>query len=227
MGAYSPVPIVDAEMVEQVMVTAVQPTLATLAAEGITYRGVLYAGIMLTDDGPKMLEYNVRFGDPESQVVVPRLATDLAELCRAAAAGEALPAVEFRDDACVTVVLAAEGYPEDPRSGDVIDGVEDAEALPDVAVFHAGTARRDDGALVTAGGRVLAVSALGATIADARARAYDAAAKISWAGMQLRHDIAAVAASYHDSELGGAAPRRAAPGTPAPSGSDPTLGAST
>ncbi len=203
MGAYSPVPIVDDEMVGQVMATAVRPTLRALLDQGVAYRGVLYAGLMLTDDGPKVLEYNVRFGDPECQVVVPRLATDLGELCRAAAAGERLPPVESSDDACVTVVLACEGYPEDPRVGDVIEGVDKAAALPDVVVFHAGTARRDDGALVTAGGRVLAVSALGSTIEDARAKAYDAVGLITWPGAQHRTDIAGAAASY-DGAQGGA-----------------------
>jgi phosphoribosylamine--glycine ligase len=195
MGAYSPVPIVDDEMVDQVMRTAVQPTLRTLLEEGVAYRGVLYAGIMLTDDGPKVLEYNVRFGDPECQVVVPRLASDLGLLCRASAAGEPLPTVEFRDDACVTVVLACEGYPSAPRTGDVIEGIDAASALDDVVVFHAGTARRDDGALVTAGGRVLDVTATGPTIADARRRAYEAAARITWPGVQHRTDIAAAAAA--------------------------------
>jgi phosphoribosylamine---glycine ligase len=195
MGAYSPVPIVDDEMVEQVMLTAVQPTLRTLLDEGVAYRGVLYAGIMLTDDGPKVLEYNVRFGDPECQVVVPRLASDLGALCRASAAGESLPDIEFRDDACVTVVLACEGYPNAPRTGDVIEGIDDASALDDVVVFHAGTARRGDGALVTAGGRVLDVTATGSTIADARRQAYEAASRITWPGVQHRTDIAAAAAA--------------------------------
>ena len=190
MGAYSPVPIAGPEMVEQVMATAVQPTLDALLADGISYRGVLYAGIMLTADGPKVLEYNVRFGDPECQVVVPRMASDLGELCRASAAGDPLPPVEFADDACVTVVLASEHYPEAPRTGDVIDGLDDVAALPDVCVFHAGTARRADGAIVTAGGRVLAVSGSGPTIADARQRAYDAVGRITWPGMQHRTDIA-------------------------------------
>ena len=194
MGAYSPVPIVGTEMVEQVMATAVRPTLHALAAEGVRYRGVLYAGLMLTSDGPKVLEYNVRFGDPECQVVVPRLTSDLGVLCRNAAAGEPLPEVRFDDGACVTVVLASEGYPGDARTGDVIEGLDAAAADPDVVVFHAGTRRRDDGALVTAGGRVLAVTARGPSIADARSRAYDAAARVTWPGVQLRHDIARAAA---------------------------------
>jgi len=193
MGAYSPVPIVGPEMVEQVMATAVRPTLHALASEGIAYRGVLYAGIMLTADGPKVLEYNVRFGDPECQVVVPRLTSDLGELCRCAAEGEPLPEVRFDEGACVAVVLATEGYPVAARTGDVIGGLDAVADLPDVAVFHAGTRRSDDGEIVTAGGRVLAVSARGPSIAAARTRAYEAAGAISWAGMQLRTDIALAA----------------------------------
>jgi len=168
----------------------VGPTLRELAARGIEYRGVLYAGLMLTPDGPRMLEYNVRFGDPECEVVVPRLVSDLGELCRASAAGEPLPAVRFTDDACVTVVLASEGYPEAPRTGAVIEGVVAAAAVEGAIVFHAGT-RREGDALVTAGGRVFAVSALGATVAEARARAYAASDCISWPGRQRRTDIAA------------------------------------
>jgi phosphoribosylamine--glycine ligase len=190
MGAYSPVPLVDEDLVAGVMRDAVVPTLRELERRGVVYRGVLYAGLMLTPVGPKMLEYNVRFGDPECQVVVPRLLTDLGALCRAAAAGEPLPDVRFADDACVTVVLASEGYPVAPRTGDVIEGVADAAADDDVLVFHAGT-RREGDALVTAGGRVFAVSALGPTVAEARARAYAAAERITWPGRQCRRDIAA------------------------------------
>lgn len=195
MGAYSPVPIAGPEMVDQVMATAVLPTLDALGAEGIEYRGVLYAGLMLTADGPKVLEYNVRFGDPECQVVLPRLATDLGELCLASARGEPLPEIRFVDDACVTVVLATEGYPTDPRKGDVIEGIDAAEAIDGVTVFHAGTARRDDGAVVTAGGRVLAVTGVGPSIPDARAVAYAGVEKIAWPGVQHRTDIAAHAAT--------------------------------
>jgi phosphoribosylamine---glycine ligase len=193
MGAFSPVPAAGPELVEQVMALAVRPTLHALAAGGATYRGVLYAGLMLTIDGPKVVEYNVRFGDPECQVVLPRLETDLGDLCDAAARGAAVPPVRFRDHACVTVVMASEGYPNAPRTGRVITGVEAAEARPDVMVFHAGTARDPDGRLVTAGGRVLDVTAVGPTISEARRRAYDAAAAITWSGVQYRHDIAAAA----------------------------------
>ena len=190
MGAYSPVPLVDDALVDSVMHDAVVPTLRQLASQGIHYRGVLYAGLMLTPAGPKMLEYNVRFGDPECEVVVPRLLSDLGELCRASAVGEPLPDIRFTDDACVTVVLASEGYPVAPRTGDVIEGVADAAAVEGASVFHAGT-RRDGDALVTAGGRVFAVSAVGPTIADARVRAYAAAERITWPGRQCRSDIAA------------------------------------
>jgi len=193
MGAYSPVPIAGPELVDQVMAVAVRPTLHALAARGAPYRGVLYAGLMLTADGPKVIEYNVRFGDPECQVVVPRLASDLGELCRAAARGAALPPVEFVDAACVTVVLASGGYPSAPETGQRITGLDALADRPDVVVFHAGTARADDGSLVTAGGRVLDVTAFGATVAEARQRAYAAASAISWPGLQYRRDIAAAA----------------------------------
>ena len=194
MGAYSPVPVAGDDVIEIVMKTAVLPTLVALEERGITYRGVLYAGLMLTPEGPKIIEYNVRFGDPECQVVVPRLVSDLGELCLAAARGDSLPAIEFDDRAWVTVVLASEGYPEGPRTGDAISGLADASSIDGVTVFHAGTARSGEGALVTAGGRVLDVTASGASISGARARAYEAAGKISWPGIHYRRDIAAAAA---------------------------------
>jgi phosphoribosylamine--glycine ligase len=190
MGAYSPVPLVTQATVADVMDRAVRPTLHWLARAGIEYRGVLYAGMMLTAAGPKVIEYNVRFGDPECQVVLPRLAVDLADVVHAAAAG-GTPEVRFSTDACVTVVLASEGYPASPRTGDVIEGLADAEGVEGVTVFHAGTTEGADGAILTAGGRVLDVTATGATIDEARARAYDAVARISWPGMHFRGDIAA------------------------------------
>jgi phosphoribosylamine--glycine ligase len=150
---------------------------------------------MLTPDGPKVLEYNVRFGDPEAQVVFPRLETDLAALLAEAAAGSLRSTPSFADDACVTVVLASEGYPASPRTGDVIEGIEDASGLRGVTVFCAGVASDDSGRLVTAGGRVLDVTATGATIAEARDRAYSAVDRIRWPGKQHRSDIAAEAAS--------------------------------
>ncbi|MGH9227906.1 MAG: phosphoribosylamine--glycine ligase [Acidimicrobiales bacterium] len=191
MGAYSPVPLAGDDVVGAVMGRFVGPTLAELQGRGIDYRGVLYAGLMLTPEGPRLLEYNVRFGDPEAQVVLPRLTGDLAELLAAAAAGDLrrAPAPAFGDDACVTVVLASEGYPGEPRRGDVIDGIDAAAALG-ATVFAAGVARDGDGRLVTAGGRVLNVTGRGATVAAARRHAYAAAACVSWPGMHYRRDIA-------------------------------------
>ncbi len=191
MGAYSPVPAAPDAMVDELMRTAVIPTLTELRERGVEYRGILYAGLMLTPTGPKVLEYNVRFGDPECEVVVPRLRSDLARHCLEAAQGRIGTPVAFADEACVTVVLATEGYPAAPRSGDVIEGVDAAEAHDGVLVFHAGTTRDAAGALRTAGGRVLNVTALGPSIEAARARAYAACAEISWPGMQYRRDIAA------------------------------------
>ena len=202
MGAYSPVPLVGADVTEEVMAKAVAPTLEALGRLGAQYRGVLYAGIMLTPDGPKILEYNVRFGDPECQVVVPRLASDLAAHLSEAAAGKLATPLRWRDEAAVTVVLAAEGYPASPRTGDVIAGLDAAAEVEGVTVFHAGTAGGADGRpgeVRTAGGRVLNVTALGPTLAEARARAYEAAAHISWPGMQYRRDIAAIAAAGSES----------------------------
>jgi phosphoribosylamine---glycine ligase len=192
MGAYSPVAVAGADVVDHVMARGVEPTLAELRRRGIDYRGVLYAGLMLTPDGLKVLEFNVRFGDPEAQAVLPRLASDFAQLCLGAAEGRSDLDAQFRDDACVTVVMATEGYPASPRKGDVIEGVDAAEQLPGVTVFHAGT-QQADGRLMTAGGRVLDVTALAPTLAEARARAYEAAERISWPGVQYRRDIAAAA----------------------------------
>lgn len=193
MGAYSPVPVAGASVVDQVMATAVEPTLAALRARGIDYRGVLYAGLMLTPDGPKIIEYNVRFGDPESQVVLPLFESDLVELLVAAARGSITDEPTFSAGAAVTVVLAAEGYPSAPRTGDLISGLDQAGKVEGVTVFHAGVAADAEGHLVTAGGRVLDVTAQGATIAEARNRAYEAVAAISWPGMQYRTDIARLA----------------------------------
>ncbi len=167
MGAYSPVPIAGPAVVDDVMARAVLPTLHWLAEHDVDYRGVLYAGMMLTTDGPKVIEYNVRFGDPECQVVLPRVASDFAELLRAAAAGEPL-AVEFAALACVTVVLAGAGYPASARTGDAIMGLDVATAVNEVTIFHAGTARDADGTLRTAGGRVLDVTGTGPDLSVAR-----------------------------------------------------------
>ena len=187
MGAYSPV--ADIERFD--VAALVERTLAELRRRGIDYRGVLYAGLMLTPEGPKLVEYNVRFGDPEAQVVLPRLTCDLAELLAAAAAGRPMTAPTAVDDAAVTVALAAAGYPAEPRGGDVITGVEEAAELEGVIVFR-GSARADDsGGLVTVGSRELHVTALAPTLSAARGRAYDAVGRIFFTGMHFRRDIAA------------------------------------
>lgn len=189
MGAYSPASIVDALMHEEVMRTIIFPTVQAMAAEGRPYRGVIYAGLMLTRQGPKVLEYNCRFGDPEHQTIVVRLQDDLLPLLDAVARGERLPRpVNWRPEASVCVVLASGGYPGEYKTGKPIAGIEDAEKLPGVTVFHAGTAFKD-GRLVTAGGRVLGVTASGANIKGAIDRAYEAAGKICFEGMHFRKDI--------------------------------------
>ena len=195
MGAYSPVPVVDAALLDDVMERFVAPTLHTLRSRGIDYRGVLYAGLMLTPDGPRMLEYNVRFGDPETQVVVPRLDSDLAELLAEAAAGQLRSTPSFSADAMVTVVCASERYPNPPRTGDVIEGLDAASAVDGVTVFCAGVGADANGRLVTAGGRVLNVCGRGPTLAIARERALLAVSAISWPGMHHRTDIALAASS--------------------------------
>jgi phosphoribosylamine--glycine ligase len=194
MGAYSPVPVAGAEVVDAVVERAVEPTLAALRARGIDYRGVLYAGLMLTAEGPKVLEYNVRFGDPEAQVVLPRFSGDLVGLLAEAAEGKLRSGPAWHPWAAVTVVLATEGYPAKPRTADVIEGFEAACGARQVKVYCAGVSRDDAGRLVTAGGRVLAVTGMGDTIGAARDRVYDAIAHVSWPGMQYRNDIAQWAA---------------------------------
>jgi phosphoribosylamine--glycine ligase len=190
MGSYSPVPGVGPERVAEIAALVHQPVVDLLRERGTPFHGVLYAGIMLTAEGPKVLEYNVRFGDPETQAVLPRLRSDAYELLTAATRPGGLAGVEleFGDDWAVTLVLASAGYPGTPSTGDVISGLDDV-AEP-IEVTHAGTARRDDGAIVTAGGRVLNVTALGPTPASARDGAYAAAQRIDFAGRQLRGDIA-------------------------------------
>ena len=153
---------------------------------------MLYCGIMITPAGPRVVEYNIRFGDPECQVIVPRLESDLFVHCYESAVGHIETPVVMRDDACVGVWLATEGYPAAPRTGDPIHGLAAAAAQPDVVLFHGGT-RAEGDAIVTSGGRVITVSATGATVAAARDRAYEAAACISWPGLHYRRDIAAQA----------------------------------
>jgi phosphoribosylamine---glycine ligase len=190
MGSYSPVPGFGSAEVEEIVDRVHRPIVAAMAAHGVPFRGVLYAGLMIGPEGPKVLEFNCRFGDPETQAVLPRMRSDLAQLFLAARepGGLAGAAAEFGDDWAVTVVLASAGYPESSSKGDVISGVEAAAQIAEVT--HAGTAERD-GEIVTAGGRVLNVTGLGSSPAEARDRAYDAASRISFEGMQIRTDIAA------------------------------------
>jgi phosphoribosylamine---glycine ligase len=191
MGTFSPVPAGNPAMIGHVIDTAIEPTLATLRDRGIDYRGFLYAGLMLTPDGPKMLEYNIRFGDPEAQVVLPRLTSDLAVHLHEAASGAITTQPTFSDDAVVCVVIAAEGYPQSPRTGDRIEGVEDARSIDGVTVYGVGIAEADDGGWQTAGGRVINVMGRGATLAEARQKAYAGVDRISWPGAYARRDIAA------------------------------------
>ncbi|MCU1352491.1 MAG: phosphoribosylamine--glycine ligase [Acidimicrobiales bacterium] len=196
MGAWSPLPFLPAGFADDVLARFVEPTLAALQARGIDYRGVLYAGLILTDQGPKLIEYNVRFGDPDSQPVLLRLTSDLAALLAAAADGDvgSVAPPTFSADTTVLVVAASEGYPTAPRTGDVIDGIAAARAVEGATVLAAGVSADHAGQLVTAGGRVLDVIGRGPDVATARRRAYDALAHISWPGEHHRTDIAAVPA---------------------------------
>jgi len=194
MGAYSPVPWVTTEEETAIWDGIVRPTIRAMDEEGVRYRGLLYAGLMLTADGPKVLEFNCRFGDPETQAILPRLRSDVGELVLATVEGNlASYKAHWTEEACVTVVLASGGYPGEHEIGFPIEGLDEVDGLDGVVVFHAGTERRA-GRVVTSGGRVLAVSALGATLADARGRAYRAVERISFEGMRHRTDIAARAA---------------------------------
>jgi phosphoribosylamine--glycine ligase len=191
MGSYSPVPGFDDPEIERIADLVHRPVVAAMKQRGTPFHGVLYAGLMLTESGPKVLEFNCRFGDPETQAVLPRLSSDLIDLCLASREPGGLAGVEaaFASDWAVTVVLASAGYPESSSKGDVISGLEDAAAVEGVELTHAGTAR-SDGDVVTAGGRVLNVTGIGPAAADARQRAYDAAELIDFDGRQLRTDIA-------------------------------------
>jgi phosphoribosylamine--glycine ligase len=190
MGGHSPAGILDAATSSRVMKEIIWPSLRGLAAEGRSFSGILYAGLMLTEAGPKILEFNARFGDPETEVIVPRLQSDLAALLMAATKKELerLPALEIKPEACVGVVLCSSGYPGNYERGKPISGLNEAAKLPGVEVFHAGTAREGDH-LVTAAGRVLVVTAGAPTIGEAAARAYQAADIIEFEGKHMRRDI--------------------------------------
>ncbi|MDA3804054.1 phosphoribosylamine--glycine ligase [Clavibacter sp. CT19] len=192
MGAYSPLPWLPEGFVDEVIDTIALPTVRKLAAEQTPFIGLLYCGLILTSDGIRVIEFNARFGDPETQVVLPRLVTPLSRLLLAAASGElgGVPRPEFSDDVAVTVVLASEGYPESPRTGRVITGLDEAGRVEGVSIAHAATAESDAG-LVATGGRVLSVVATGAGFDEARSRVYEAVGRISLDGAQHRTDIAA------------------------------------
>ena len=189
MGAYSPAAVMTPAMIERTMREIIEPTVAAMQTRGMPFKGVLFAGLMITAEGPKLIEYNVRFGDPETQVLMMRLKSDLLPALLAAADG-VLDRFDLRwhDDAALTVVLAANGYPGTPEVGTEIKGLEAAASVDGVQVFHAGT-RREGDRLLAQGGRVLNVTALGRTVAEAQARAYAAAARIDWPGGFYRRDI--------------------------------------
>lgn len=190
MGCYSPVADLPDDLVDRTINEIIEPVLATLAADGIQYRGFLYAGLVLTDDGPKVLEFNCRLGDPETQVLLTRLDEDLLEILASGAEGF-LPdgPLRWHDRAVVDVVLTAAGYPDNAEVGRAISGVNEVNSIPNVQVFHANTRRTPEG-LVTAGGRVLNIVATGQTVAEARTLAYDAASHIHFGGIHYRRDIA-------------------------------------
>lgn len=193
MGAYSPLPWAPPGLVEDLMATVVRPTVDEMRRRGTPFSGVLFVGLALTSRGPRVIEFNCRFGDPETQVVLARLKTPLAGVLNAAAVGRLgdLEPLRWRDGAAVTVVVAAENYPGTPRTGDPIEGLDAAAEVPDAYVLHAGTRRGEDGGVLSSGGRVLSVTATADTLAAARDRAYEAVARISLAGSQHRTDIAA------------------------------------
>lgn len=199
MGAYTPLPWAPDGLVEQVLKTVLQPTVDEMRQRGTPFSGLLYAGLALTSSGVRVVEFNARFGDPETQPLLALLDSSLATLLHAAATGRLADAEppRWKDGSAVAVVVASENYPDAPATGDVISGIEAAEAIEGVDVIQAGTARDNAGQLVTAGGRVLAVTAVGPDLAQARRRAYDATELITIRGAHYRHDIALLAAAGH------------------------------
>jgi phosphoribosylamine--glycine ligase len=190
MGAYSPALFLNRDMHQKAMTEIILPCISGMAEEGRKYQGVLYAGLMLTKDGPRVLEFNVRFGDPETQALLPRMECDLAEVLLSAVQGKLDEVkVEWKKEASVCVVLASSGYPNEPQTGKEITGIEEAEAAGPVVVYHAGT-KKTDGKLVSAGGRVLGVTATNPHLSGACDLAYQAVSKISFEGKHYRNDIA-------------------------------------
>jgi phosphoribosylamine--glycine ligase len=190
MGTITEGSLLSDEQIHEIVETIVKPTLHGCVREEFPFRGVLFIGLMMTANGPKVLEYNVRFGDPETQSILIRLESDLVDICEAMLSGtlDSLD-IKWRPGSSATVVLAAQGYPQSPRKGDVVTGIDSASKLPDVTIFHAGTATDASGNYTTAGGRVLGVTAVGDDLSDALSKAYSAAEMISWSGMQYRRDI--------------------------------------
>ncbi|HKD48354.1 MAG TPA: phosphoribosylamine--glycine ligase [Rhizomicrobium sp.] len=189
MGAYSPAPVLPQTMESQAMDVFIRPTVAEFARRGLPYMGVMFLGLMITKDGPKLVEYNCRFGDPEAQVLMPRLKSDLLTALLAARDGVLSGFdLRWRDEAALTVVMASKGYPGSYEKGHEIFGLDEAASLPGVTIFHAGTERRD-GRILAVGGRVLDVTAIGKDVAEARARAYEAVSRIHWQGSFFRTDI--------------------------------------
>ncbi len=190
MGAYSPTLYVNKDMHHRIMNEIILPAISGMSEEGRSYVGALYPGLMLTQEGPKVLEFNSRFGDPETQTLMPRMECDFAEVLLAAVHGRLDEVhVDWKKEAAICVVIASQGYPESPQTGAEINGVEEASAMEDVLVFHAGTSV-EEGKLLTSGGRVLGVTATDQSLAGAYERAYTAVSKIHFDGMQYRHDIA-------------------------------------
>jgi len=196
MGAYSPLPWAPPGLVEEVTASVLQPMVDAMRRRGTPFAGLLYAGLAITSQGVRIIEFNARFGDPETQVVLARLKSPLGQILLAAATGKVaeLPPLQWREGAAVTVVVASKNYPDSPVTGDIIRGIEEANALLDVDVLHAGTRISDEGDVVSAGGRVLSVTAVGQTLAQARERAYAGVDLISLAGSHHRRDIAQHAA---------------------------------
>jgi phosphoribosylamine--glycine ligase len=190
MGTITESGLLTPKQTQQIIEEMIEPTLAGCIEDGFPFRGILFLGLMLTDGGAKLLEYNVRFGDPETQSILVRLESDLVEICEAILDGRlADTAIKWREGNSACVVLAAEGYPQQPRTGDLISGIDDAESIDGVIVFHAGTVLSPEGSFATAGGRVLGITANGPTIDEALRSAYAGVARITWRGMQYRRDI--------------------------------------
>jgi phosphoribosylamine--glycine ligase len=190
MGTITDAALLSQEQTNEIIETIVRPTLHGCIRDGYPFRGILFLGLMLTDRGPKVLEYNVRFGDPETQAILVRLETDLMDICEAMLLGRLDQLqINWKQGSSACVILAAEGYPAKPRTGDVINGLQKAAQHDNVQIFHSGTAKGQDGELLTAGGRVLGVTAIGENLENALSRAYEAVGDISWPGIQYRRDI--------------------------------------